>query len=156
MTAKRAITIDDLRVAAKRRLPRIAFDFIEGGVEGERCLARNEEAFSQYRLMPRYFVDVSKRSQATELFGRAYDSPFGICPTGMAGLWRRDADYMLAEAAATANIPFALSCSSNGSIEECLKRAPRNTWFQLYGTNDPAIERRLIERVRDLGVETLV
>ena len=156
MTLSKIVTIDDLRAAASRRLPKIAFDFIEGGVEGERCLARNEEAFSRYRLLPRYFVNVSGRSQSRTLFGKTYDSPFGICPTGIAGLWRTGADYMLAEAAAAANIPFALSASSNGSIEGCVARAPKNMWFQLYSLRDKEIGDRLVQRVADLGVETLV
>jgi (S)-mandelate dehydrogenase len=156
MTLNRIVNINDMRLAAKRRQPRIAFDFIEGGVEGETCLARNEEAFRRHRLLPRYLLDVSHRSQSATLFGKTYDSPFGISPTGTAGLWRTGADDMLAQAAKAANIPFLLSCSSTGSIESVVRHAPGNTWFQLYGTRDRAIGRQMIERVRDLGVETLV
>jgi (S)-mandelate dehydrogenase len=156
MKLERIVNIDDLRLAAKRRLPRIAFDFIEGGVEGESGLARNEEAFRRYRLLPRYLVDVLSRDQSTTLFGRRYDSPFGICPTGAAGLWRTGADDMLAQAAKAANIPFLMSCSSTGSIESAVRHAPGNMWFQLYGSRDRAISRQMIERVHDLGVETLV
>ena len=156
MSIDRIVNIDDMRRAARRRLPKIAFDFIEGGVEGETCLARNEEAFRRHRLLPRYLLDVSVRSQSTSLFGRTYDSPFGICPTGTAGLWRTGADNMLAEAAKAANIPFLLSCSSTDSIESTVGRAPGNMWFQLYGCRDRAIGRQMVERVRDLGVETLV
>jgi L-lactate dehydrogenase (cytochrome)/(S)-mandelate dehydrogenase len=156
MSLDTIVNIDDLRHVARRRLPRIAFDFIEGGVEGESGLARNEDAFRRYRLLPRYLVDVSSRDQTTTLFGRTYDSPFGICPTGAAGLWRTGADDMLAQAAKAANIPFLMSCSSTGSIESAVRHAPGNMWFQLYGSRDRAISRQMIERVRDLGVETLV
>ncbi len=91
-----AVNFDDLRRLAKRRLPKIAFDFIEGGVEDEDGLDRNERLFQQHRLVPRYLVDVSTRDQTTTLFGRDYASPFGISPTGLAALFRPGADLMLA------------------------------------------------------------
>src|SRR6185312_2283851 len=93
-----AINIEDLHQMAKRRLPKVAFDFIEGGLEDERGLDRNTEAFHQHKLLPRYLVDVSKRDQSQTIFGQKFNSPFGISPTGSAGLFRRGADMMLAEA----------------------------------------------------------
>ena len=77
-----AINLDDLRKLAKRRLPKIAYDFIEGGLDDEDGLARNEDAFKRYRLVPRYGVDVTTRDQSTTLFGRTYSGPVGIAPTG--------------------------------------------------------------------------
>jgi len=91
-----AINIEDLRLIAKRRLPRICYDFIEGGVEQEVGLRRNIDGFARHRLVPRYLVDVSKRDQSTTVFGKTYASPFGIAPTGLAGLWRHGADLVLA------------------------------------------------------------
>jgi hypothetical protein len=85
-----AINIDDLKRMAKRRLPKIMFDFIEGGVEDEVGLRTNANAFRDLRLVPRYYVDTTKRQQKATLFGRTYASPFGIAPTGMAGAFRRD------------------------------------------------------------------
>jgi (S)-mandelate dehydrogenase len=72
-----AINIDDLRKMAKRRLPRIIYDFIEGGVEDELGIARNEAAYDHERLVPHYLVDVSKRDQTVDLFDRRYASPSG-------------------------------------------------------------------------------
>lgn len=141
---------------ARRRLPRIAFDFIEGGVEDERCLERNEAAFARHCLVPRYLVDVSKRDQSTSLFGRTYSSPFGIAPTGLAALLRPEADLMLAEAAAAANIPFVMSGTSTASIEAAARIAPTHTWYQLYAARDPKISEDLIRRARDAGLSTLV
>ncbi|MGH7100480.1 MAG: alpha-hydroxy acid oxidase, partial [Stellaceae bacterium] len=112
-----AVNIEDLHQIAKRRLPRVIFDYIEGGVEDERGLARNEEAFHKYRLLPRYLVDVSARDQSQTVFGRTFASPFGISPTGSVGLYRRDGEVMLAEAAAQANIPYIMSGASNASME---------------------------------------
>ena len=150
------VNIDDLRLAAKARLPRLAFDFIEGGVEGETCLHRNETAYSQYRLLPRYLVDVASRDQSTTLFGKHYDSPFGICPTGGAGLWRPQADDMLAQAAMAANIPSLMSCASTGPIETAHRHAPGDMWFQLYASRNRSISHKMIDQIGKLGLETLV
>ena len=109
MRIDQAVNIEDLHRMAKRRLPKIAFDFIEGGLEDERGLERNTSAFHKHRLLPRYLVDVSTRDQSQSVFGRTFASPFGISPTGGAGLFRRGADLMLAEAAADANIPYIMS-----------------------------------------------
>lgn len=151
-----AVSLDDLRLAAKRRLPRIAYDFIEGGVEDEHALARNRDVYRRYTLLPRYLTGVAAPDQSRSLFGRSYTSPFGICPMGLSGLWRDGTDLALAAAAADARIPFVLSTSSNASIEAAHRLAPDTTWFQLYGSRDRSITARLIARVRDLGVETLV
>ena len=110
-----AINIEDLHQMAKRRLPKVAFDFIEGGLEDERGLDRNTEAFKKHNLLPRSLVDVSKRDQSTTIFGRKFNSPFGISPTGTAGLFRRGADLMLAETARDANIPYIMSAPRRNS-----------------------------------------
>jgi isopentenyl diphosphate isomerase/L-lactate dehydrogenase-like FMN-dependent dehydrogenase len=151
-----AVNIEDLHRLAKRRLPKIAFDFIEGGLEDERGLARNSEAFHKHCLLPRYLVDVSARDQSQTVFGRKFSSPFGISPTGSAGLFRRGADMMLAEAAADANIPFIMSGSSNDSLEAAIRVAPQNAWFQLYAARDGKISEDIIRRVADAGQEALV
>src|SRR5438309_11933202 len=92
MGVESAINIEDLHQMAKRRLPKVAFDFIEGGLEDERGLERNTAAFQKHLLLPRYLVDVSKRDQTQTIFGQTFSSPFGISPTGGAGLFRRGAD----------------------------------------------------------------
>lgn len=156
MSIRQPIIIDDLRKRAKRRLPRIIFDFIEGGVEGEEGLAHNEAAFCRYRLVPRYLVDVTVRDQSVTLFGRKYASPFGIAPTGISGLFRRNADLIFAEAAVEANIPYIMSAVTSGSLEASAKIARANMWLQIYGTEDRAIMHDLVKRARDAGLDTLV
>src|SRR5690606_37222381 len=99
MRLDRAASISDLRRLARRRLPRLVFDFLEGGHGDENCLKRNRRAFAAIRLVPRYLTDVASRDQSVSLFGRRYASPFGIGPTGMAGLIRPGADHHLATAA---------------------------------------------------------
>ncbi len=156
MSLDNAVNIEDLHRLARRRLPKIAFDFIEGGVEDERGLSRNETAFAKHRLLPRYLVDVSVRDQSQAIFGHKFDSPFGISPTGTAGLFRRGADLMLAEAAADANIPYIMSGASNDSIESAARVAPKNAWYQLYAARDGKISEDMIRRVADSGMDALV
>ncbi len=150
------INLHDFRALAIRKLPKIAFDFIDGGADDELGMLRNREAFSKHQLLPRYLVDVTKRDQSVELFGRRYASPIGISPTGMAGLFRTGADAMLAAAAKKANVPFLLSSASNLKIEEAARIAPDNVWFQMYATCDPAINYDLVKRAREAHVGVLV
>ncbi|WP_027577293.1 alpha-hydroxy acid oxidase [Bradyrhizobium sp. WSM1743] len=150
------VNVDDLRKLAKRRLPRICYDFIEGGTDDEVGLVTNEQAFRRQRVIPRYLVDVSVRDQSTTLFGRTYSSPVGIAPTGLADLFRRGADLMLAEAAREANVPFIMSGHSSSSIEDLAKLAPNHGWYQIYSAVDPSISEDMIKRVSDAGLKTLV
>src|ERR1700674_323725 len=156
MRFEQAVNIEDLRRLAKRRLPRAVYDCIEGGVEDERCLLRNESSFARHQLVPRYLVDVSKRDQSRTLFDRTYASPFGISPTGFAALFRPGADLTLAEAAAAANIPFLMSGTSTASLEAAARIAPAHSWYQLYTARDLKISEDQIRRARDAGLSTLV
>ena len=130
MRMKQAINFDDIRVLARKRLPRIAFDFIDGGVDGEAGLERNRAAFDRYKLLPRYLIDVANRSQAVKLFGHDYASPFGISPMGIAGFFRPGADLMLARAAARFDIPYIMSSASCDSIEAAMARRPKRRGFR--------------------------
>jgi (S)-mandelate dehydrogenase len=156
MRLDQAINIEDLHRMAKRRLPKVAFDFIEGGLEDEVGLERNTAAFRKHQLLPRYLVDVSTRNQRATIFGRTYAHPFGIAPTGGAGLFRRGADLMLAEAAAQADIPFIMSGSSNQSIEAAARTAPKHAWYQLYAARDAKIADDMVRRTADAGMDALV
>jgi (S)-mandelate dehydrogenase len=156
MNTDKAINIEDLRRMAKRHLPRFCFDFIEGGLEDEHGIARNEDTFNRHCLLPRYLVDSTKLELATTLFGRRYALPFGIAPTGLAALFRPGADLMLAEAAAKADIPFIMSGAGTASIEAAARVAPEHSWYQLYGARDPKISADLIRRSSDAGFAGLV
>jgi L-lactate dehydrogenase (cytochrome)/(S)-mandelate dehydrogenase len=151
-----AVNIEDLHQAAKRRLPRAAFDYIEGGAEDERALAHNIEAFERIRIVPRFLVDVTERSQRTPLFGRTYGSPFGIAPTGMNNLHWPGADLALARAAAEADIPFVLSTASTTKLEKVAAAIPEHFWFQLYAPRDRSAIEDLIRRAADAGAQGLM
>jgi len=156
MKLEHAVNIEDLHRAAKRRIPRAAFDYFEGGVEDEIGLARNEQSFRRYRLVPRYLVDVSKVDQAASLFDRTYASPFGVGPTAGGGYLRKGADLMVAEAAAAANIPYVMSGLSSTRLEAAAKVAPQHAWFQLYGAKNRKISEDMIRRANDAGFNGLV
>ena len=156
MDVEKAVNVEDLRRMAKRRTPKVAFDFIEGGVEAETALARNLAAFQRYGLLPRYLVDVSQIDQTTPLFGRNWGSPFGFAPTGAAGLFRLKSDLNLAAAAAKANIPYIMSGASNDTIEDAARIAREQTWFQVYAARDGSITEDMIRRSADAGLGALV
>jgi (S)-mandelate dehydrogenase len=156
MTLDHAISIPDLQRLAKKRLPRMTYDYIEGGCDDEVGLTEYEDAFRAYRLLPRYLVDVSQRDITATVAGHTFDMPLGIAPTGNAGMFRHDADRLLAAEAVAANVPFILSGASNTSIEDVMKIAPDHTWFQLYGTRDMKMSEDMIRRAMDLGVKVLV
>jgi (S)-mandelate dehydrogenase len=156
MAVEAAINYDDLRRLARRRLPRIAFDFLEGGVDDEEGLRRNELAFRRCRLVPKYMVDTTTCDQSTSLFGRTYASPFGIAPTGGAALFRPGADLMLACAARDANVPFIISGASTATMEDIKAVAPDHSWYQVYLARDRKITDDMIARAKALGLSTLV
>jgi (S)-mandelate dehydrogenase len=156
MGVEAAINYDDLRRLAKRRLPRIAFDFLEGGVDDEQGLTQNFAAFSRRRLVPKYMVDTSACDQSTRLLGHTYASPFGIAPTGGAALFRPGADLMLARAARDANIPFIISGASTATMEELQEIAPDHCWYQVYLARDRGITDDMIARADALRLSALV
>lgn len=141
---------------AHARMPKVVFDYIDGGVENEDALAANLSAFRKRTFVPRYLLNVESRVHRTMLFGKQYERSFGISPTGFASLFRPGADLMLARSASKAGIPFVLSGASNSSIEAVAKVAPCNTWFQVYGTRNRDITTDLLDRASGAGIETLV
>lgn len=152
---RRILSLADFEAAARRHLPHPIFAYASGGAEDNASLAGNYAAFREFDLVPRVLVDVSGRTQATTLFGRAYASPFGIAPLGLGALCAYRADLVLARAAAAANIPMALSGSSLIRLEEVAAEGA-NAWFQAYLPGDtPRIE-ALVARVARAGFEVLV
>lgn len=155
MAVEKALSIDDLRKLAKRRLPQVIYDFLEGGCEDEHAVRRNREAYDRQILVPRYLVDISQRNQSLSIFGETFSLPFGIAPTGVAAMVRPKADLLLAEAAAAANIPFIISGSSTCTLEDAAKVWPK-CWYQLYIPNDLSITTDLLKRCEKAGISTLV
>ena len=114
------VNVEEYRLLAERRLPKIIFDYLEGGAEDEYGLKYNRAAFERLRFKPRRLVDISARNTTINLFGRQQALPILIGPTGLNGVFWPNGDIALARAAARARIPFALSTASHSSIEGSL------------------------------------
>lgn len=153
---RRAITIEELRRIALRRLPMFAAEFVEGGGEGELTLAWNRDVFKSLRFQPRTLVDTTARHIRTTLFGREMASPLIIAPTGHANMFRRDGDLALARGAAAEGIPFTLSTMSNTRLERLPKEAGGRLWMQLYVLGEPRLREDVIRRADESGYEALV
>ena len=157
MSYRAALNIEDLHKIAKQRLPRVAYEFLAGGVEDDVTLAHNRAAFERIRFRPKTLVDVAARSQEVDVFGRTFNCPFGIAPTGAAGLYGFAADIALARAARAAGIPFVLSTASFEPLEKVAREVAGGAlWFQLYMSKDRDAARALVMRALNAGYEALV
>jgi L-lactate dehydrogenase (cytochrome) len=130
----RPVNVADYREAARRRLPKILFDYVDGAAYAEQTLAANTADFQALRLRQRILKDVSKISLKTELFGQALNMPLLLGPIGMAGMYARRGETQAARAAKAAGIPFCLSSLTICDVDEVAKVEP--PWFQLYMLKD--------------------
>ena len=155
---RRFPTIEDLRRRARRRVPRFAFDFVDGSANDEECARRNTAALSAVELLPRYCIETKELSTEVELFGRRYAAPFGVAPMGSGGLMWPGGEEYLAREAQRRNIPYVLATPANASIERIAQIAPDVFWFQLYrfAANDHAITYDLLRRADAAGAQVLV
>ena len=153
---RNSLTIDDLRSAARRRLPKLVFDFIDGGARDEGALLDNRRAFDAWHLMPRVGIDVSQRRLGTTLLGKPIALPLVLGPTGLAGLYRPRGEMLACRAATAAGIPFCLSTNSIASIEAVAADVPESErWFQLYPLRDRDLMADMLRRAAANGYETL-
>ena len=146
----------DARRIARRRLPWMVFDYIDGAAGREIGAARNRAAFDDLELRPRILRDVSARSLAVPLFGDTAKVPFGISPMGMCNLSAPGADMMLARLAAREKVPLGVSTVSSTAMEPLIEAAEGNAWFQLYFTGDGDGTFKLVERAKAAGYETII
>jgi L-lactate dehydrogenase (cytochrome) len=139
-------SIDDLRKMARRRIPRVIFDYADGGSYQERTLRANAADLDALSFRQRVMVDVSSTSLATTLLGTEISMPLAIAPTGLAGLFHADGEILGARAAAAFGIPFCLSTMSICSIEDVRAATGRPFWFQQYLMRDRGFNQALIDR----------
>jgi len=146
----------DFREAARRRLPRFLFDYIDGGAFAEKTLRSNVEDLTDVALRQRVLRDVSQLSLESTLFGETVAMPVALAPIGLGGMSARRGEVQVAKAACKANIPYILSTVSVCSIKEVVEGCGRPIWFQLYVLKDRAFMRDALERAMALGVTKLV
>lgn len=149
-------SVDDLRAKARQRIPRFAFDYLDGGCNNNVNLHRNTAEIREVRLKPYYLNDFDGASLKTQLFGTTYDAPFGIAPVGLQGLMWPKATEILASAAHRHNVPFILSTVATASIEKVAELTEGKAWFQLYHPRDDSLRDDLLKRAEDAGYPVLV
>jgi (S)-mandelate dehydrogenase len=153
---ERALSIEELRQMAQRRLPGFVFEYLEGGAEDEVTLKRNREVFEQLEFIPRTLVKSSAVDPSTSIFGRRASLPMMIAPTGFCGLFARDGDLCLARAAAAEGIPFIQSTVSNALIEDVAKVPGLRHWMQIYVFRSRAFTEQFVARALAADCEALV
>jgi len=149
-------SVNDLRKRAKYKMPKFAFDYLDGGCNEDVNLNKNRTDIRKIELMPNYLSDFDASLMKTELFGHTYDAPFGIAPIGLQGLMWPNSPEILAKAAMEHNIPFILSTVTTSSIETVAKITEGKSWFQLYHPTDEKIKNDLLDRAENAGISVLV
>jgi L-lactate dehydrogenase (cytochrome) len=149
-------TVADLRVRAKSRIPKFAFEYLDGGCNEDINLARNTSDIREIELIPEYLTEHQGSEMKTELFGHQYDAPFGIAPVGLQGLMWPKSPEILAKAAFKHNIPFVLSTVTTSSIETISEITEGRAWFQLYHPAEDKVRDDIINRAKNAGCEVLV
>lgn len=149
------INFEDMRKRARRRLPRMVFDYLEGGAGSERGLSRNRTALDNVLFNPHRLIAVDRRDLSVRLFGKTYRMPLAIAPTGLNGVLWPGGDLALARAAARYDIPFCLSTASTSTIEEVARATDAEKWFQLYVLNREQAQ-AFVRRALQAGYSTLV
>lgn len=148
--------IDDLIKKAKRKIPRFAFEYLDGGCNEDVNLHKNTAELRTIELIPYYLQNYKPSNLHTELFGHVYDAPFGIAPVGLQGLMWPNAPEILARAAFEHNIPFILSTVTTSSIERIAEITEGRAWFQLYHPAENDIRDSIISRAAAAQLPVLV
>jgi (S)-mandelate dehydrogenase len=148
-------SIAELRLAARRALPKMVFDYLDGGAQTESTVRANREAFDRHRLVASGPVDVHDRNHETELFGRRVKMPIIIGPTGYASAVWPKGDIALARVAGQRGIPFVISNGMNSTLEEVANAAEGWLWFQIYITTNREITANLLNKAVEVGIDTI-
>ena len=152
-----AITcVDDLRDIARKRTPRMFFDYCESGSWSESTLHANEADLQAIKFRQRVAIDVDERSTSAKMLGDDVTMPVALAPTGLTGMQHADGEILAAQAAEEFGVPFTLSTMSICSIEDVAENTTEPFWFQLYVMRDRKFVHRLIERARAAGCSALV
>ena len=149
-------SVDDLRSRAKAKIPKFAFEYLDGGCNNDVNLKKNTSRIREVELKPKYLVDYTPATLKTELFGHQYDAPFGISPIGLQGLMWPKSPEILAKAAFDHNIPFVLSTVTTARIESISEITEGRAWFQLYHPAEERVTKDILKRAEAAHCPVLV
>ena len=149
-------SVDDLRSRAKAKIPKFAFEYLDGGCNNDVNLKKNTSRIREVELKPKYLVDYTPATLKTELFGHQDDAPFGISPIGLQGLMWPKSPEILAKAAFDHNIPFVLSTVTTASIESISEITEGRAWFQLYHPAEERVTKDILKRAEAAHCPVLV
>ncbi|MEK6155082.1 alpha-hydroxy acid oxidase [Flavobacteriaceae bacterium 3-367] len=149
-------SVEDLRKRARRRIPKFAFEYLDGGCNEDVNLYKNTSELREVELLPYYLNQHTSSDMRTQLFGHTYDAPFGIAPVGLQGLMWPNAPEILAKAAFEHNIPFVLSTVTTSSIERIAEITEGKAWFQLYHPTEDKLRDDIIKRAEVAECPVLV
>ena len=149
-------SIEDLRILAERRVPRMFYDYADSGSWTESTYRANTTDFAKIKLRQRVAVDMRNRTLATEMIGLPVSMPVALAPTGLTGMQHADGEILAARAANKAGIPFTLSTMSICSLEDIAEATGKPFWFQLYVMRDREFAANLIDRAKKAGCSALV
>jgi L-lactate dehydrogenase (cytochrome) len=156
MAAPIITCVEDLRLLARRRVPKMFYDYADSGAWSESTYRANETDFQRIHLRQRVAVDMSNRSLASSMIGQPVSMPVALAPVGLTGMQHADGEVLAARAAAAAGVPFTLSTMSICSIEDVAEGVDKPFWFQLYVMRDRDFIDRLIARAKAVGCSALV
>ena len=154
--SKKIHSVEEARIVAKKRVPKLMFDFVDGASGDEKLCENNSKALDQIRLQPKVLRNVEKRIIKKDILGLEYDQPFGFAPMGMCNLTWPGADKMLAEESLSNNIPMCVSMASSTSLEKMHEISKGNVWLQLYNFQDEEFVMELLERAEKTGYKVAI
>jgi isopentenyl diphosphate isomerase/L-lactate dehydrogenase-like FMN-dependent dehydrogenase len=147
----RCHNVEDMRQAARARVPKGLFEYVDRGSEDEVALRDNRGAFERVKLKTRFMVDLRRRDLGTRLFGKRVELPLVIAPTGLAGLLCPHGELAMARATAKAGIPTSVTFGAVTSMERIASESTGQLWFQIYMWPQQELVHEMVKRARDLG-----
>ena len=150
------LEINDLKKIAKKKVPKMFYDYVDSGSWTQSTYKSNEEDFGKIKLRQRVGIDISSRKYETKILNTTYNYPFGFSPVGMGGMMYPDGEILAAQVCKENNIPYILSTMSICSIEEVADKVKVPFWFQLYVMKDRSFIEDIIERAQDAKCKALV
>ena len=153
---RKITNIEDLRLLAKKRVPKMFYEYVDSGAWTESTYKSNEQDFKKIQFRQKVATDISNRSVKTEMIGQSVSMPTALAPTGLTGMQRADGEILAARAAEKFGVPFTLSTLSICSIEDVAENSTAPFWFQLYVMKDQEFSKSLINRAKSAGCNALM